>query len=115
PIGVHRRSSAVSKAPTPWKLALPGYRFRFPCDHAAHPEYQTEWWYYTGHLRTQDGGEYGFELTFFRVGIQRARTPPRSAWALRDLYFAHFTITDVGRRRFHVAERVGRGALGMAG
>jgi predicted secreted hydrolase len=98
-----------------WRLALPGYRFQFPRDHASHPEYQTEWWYYTGHLRTRDGREYGFELTFFRVGIQRPKRPPRSAWALRDLYFAHFTITDVGRDRFHVAERVGRGALGMAG
>jgi predicted secreted hydrolase len=80
----------------------------------AHPDFQTEWWYYTGHLRAEDGRSYGFELTFFRVGIRRG-APSRSAWALRDVYFAHFTITDEARRRFLVADAINRGALGMAG
>ncbi|MCA1597170.1 MAG: carotenoid 1,2-hydratase, partial [Chloroflexi bacterium] len=57
--------SAVSEG---FQAALPGYRFRFPADAGAHPAYKTEWWYYTGHLRSA-GHEYGFELTFFRVGL----------------------------------------------
>jgi predicted secreted hydrolase len=103
------------KNQTGWRPALPGYRFQFPHDHASHPAFQNEWWYYTGHLRTRSGVEYGFELTFFRIGIQRPKPPPRSAWTLRDIYFAHFTITDIARDEFHVDERVGRGALGMSG
>jgi predicted secreted hydrolase len=98
----------------PWRLALPGYRYRFPRDHAAHPEFRTEWWYYTGHLRTKEGARYGFELTFFRVGMRRTAAS-RSAWALRDLYFAHFTVTDEEGRRFFVTDKINRGALGMAG
>jgi predicted secreted hydrolase len=97
-----------------WRPARAGYRYAFPRDHAAHPEYQTEWWYYTGHLRARDGRRYGFELTFFRVGVRRG-VASRSAWALRDVYFAHFTLTDEPLRRFRVADAINRGALGMAG
>ena len=38
-----------------FRLALPGYRYEFPRDHFAHPDFKTEWWYYTGHLRTAAG------------------------------------------------------------
>lgn len=97
-----------------WRPALPGYVYAFPRDHAAHPEYQTEWWYYTGHLMAGDERRYGFELTFFRVGLRR-QPRSRSAWALRDVYFAHFALTDESRRQFRVADAISRGALGMAG
>ena len=43
-----------------WKLALPGYQYDFPRDHFDHPDYQTEWWYYTGNLHTADGREFRF-------------------------------------------------------
>jgi predicted secreted hydrolase len=110
-------------APGAWRLALPGYRYRFPRDHAAHPGFQTEWWYYTGHVRAPEGAVYGFELTFFRVGI-RPPSPPvsggrggesRSAWALHDVYFAHFALTDPARGRFRATDVISRGALDMAG
>src|SRR4051795_12671294 len=79
--------------------ALPGYEFSFPRDHGTHDEYRTEWWYYTGHLTTDDGKRYGFELTFFRVGIDRS---PDSAtrWDLRDLSLAHFAVSDVSGNDF---------------
>ena len=48
-----------------FRRALPGYVYRFPVDHAAHPEFRTEWWYYTGHLTTAKGRNFGFQLTFF--------------------------------------------------
>jgi predicted secreted hydrolase len=98
-----------------WRPALPGYRFSFPRDHGAHPSFQNEWWYYTGHMRTRARREYGFELTFFRVGIQRTAGPSRSAWTLKDIYFAHFTLTDIARGDFREFDRTGRGALGMSG
>ena len=42
--------------------------FSFPADHAAHPEYRTEWWYFTGNLLTDQARHFGYELTFFRIG-----------------------------------------------
>ncbi|MGH7362551.1 MAG: lipocalin-like domain-containing protein [Candidatus Methylomirabilales bacterium] len=101
-------------APPPFQQALPGYRFQFPRDHAAHDAFRTEWWYYTGHLRTARGEGFGFQVTFFRVGIAEARMSP-SRWAARNLYLAHLALSDPARRRHRLAERVGREALGQAG
>ena len=44
-------------------------RFVFPADHGPHPEYRTEWWYYTGNLESADGEHLGFQLTFFRQAL----------------------------------------------
>ena len=54
----------------------------FPADFGPHPDFQTEWWYYTGNLETQDGQHFGYQLTFFRrailpsnsVGVSLARS-----------------------------------------
>lgn len=111
--------SALAEALDPskagaFKQAVPPYRFQFPRDHAAHPEYQTEWWYYTGHLYSGTR-RFGYELTFFQVGINPWRKTSRSAWALHTIYFAHFTVTDENNRRFQFTETTSRPALGMAG
>ena len=92
----------------PFRLALPGYTFEFPRDHGSHPEFATEWWYYTGHLRTAAGREYGFELTFFRVGTSRTKLSAGSQWDLRDVSLAHFAITDIKRRKFRFYEKLNR-------
>src|SRR5205807_808 len=73
-------------------------------------EYKTEWWYYTGHLNTDDGKRYGFELTFFRVGVDRptsnGQQPTR--WALRDISLAHFAISDIAGKDFRYYEKLNR-------
>ncbi|TAL08800.1 MAG: carotenoid 1,2-hydratase [Nitrospirae bacterium] len=99
-----------------FRSALPGYQFRFPHDHGTHNEFQTEWWYYTGHLRAEDGKTFGFQLTFFRraAGGEAVAGNP-SRWSIRHLYFAHFAVTDEGGRRFHFAEKVSRAGIGKAG
>lgn len=89
-----------------FRAAVPGYEFSFPKDHGSHPEYKTEWWYYTGHLRTDAGRRFGFELTFFRVGI--AQGEKVSQWDLRHLMPAHFAITDVEGKSFRYYERMNR-------
>ena len=66
----------LGAAEYPYRKALPGYRYEFPRDHFSHPEFQTEWWYYTGNLKASDGRRFGFELTFFRQAIDR--TKPRT-------------------------------------
>src|SRR6476619_7095916 len=77
------------------RFALPGYRFEFPRDHFAHPEYQTEWWYYTGNLVTSAGRQFGFEVTFFR--FHQGDTPEGATnpvWDPSQIYIAHFALTD---------------------
>jgi predicted secreted hydrolase len=41
----------------------------FPADAGPHPDFRTEWWYYTGNLQTADGRHFGFQLTFFRTAL----------------------------------------------
>lgn len=110
------RTARTPPAPatSAYRQAVPPYRFSFPRDHAAHPDFQTEWWYYTGHLFS-GRRRFGYELTFFQVGLNPELKKSRSAWALHTLYFAHFTVTDEDGRRFRFTERVSRPALGMAG
>ena len=90
--------------PAQYKDALPGYRYDFPRDHFNHEDYQTEWWYTTGNLVAPDGRQYGFELTFFRQGADRApeKTNP---WDIQDLYLAHLAISDLGGGKFYHLER----------
>ncbi|HSP35724.1 MAG TPA: lipocalin-like domain-containing protein [Thermoanaerobaculia bacterium] len=88
--------------------ALPGYQFEFPRDHGTHDEYRTEWWYYTGHVQTESGKRYGFELTFFRVGVEPPDVPQRTNWDLRNLALAHFAITDVGDKKFRYYQKLNR-------
>jgi predicted secreted hydrolase len=97
-----------------YSAALPGYRYRFPRDHFNHPEYRTEWWYYTGNVRTANGRRFGFELTFFRQGV--SRDPARhGAWDVRDVYFAHLALSDIDRGKFYHSERINRSGPGIAG
>ena len=53
-----------------YQLALPGHKLSFPADHYSHPDFKTEWWYYTGHLETESGKRYGYQVTFFRFGVR---------------------------------------------
>jgi predicted secreted hydrolase len=87
----------------------------FPRDHASHDEFRSEWWYFTGNLDSADGRHFGFELTFFRVALEPGREQRASAWATKQVWMAHFAVTDVHGRRFLSAERFARGALGLAG
>jgi predicted secreted hydrolase len=88
----------------------------FPADHAAHPAYQTEWWYYTGHLRATNGKTYGYQLTFFRRRLDSGGpTLNPSKWFADNIYMAHMAITDEQGRRFVFGEKRNRAALGLAG
>lgn len=97
----------------PWRRATEPWPWSFPRDHGAHPDFRTEWWYFTGNLAAENGDRFGYQLTFFRQGLRRGDPSP-SRWALRDLYFGHFAITDVARRKFHHREKIDRGALGTS-
>lgn len=92
--------------------------FQFPRDHGPHPEYKTEWWYYTGNLEAENGEHFGFQLTFFRQGLapEAPGAPGRASdWGTRQAYMAHFALTRASDDRFVSAERFSRGATGLAG
>lgn len=107
-------AAGAPRNPLGYRHAVAPWRFEFPRDHASHPDFQTEWWYYTGRLESA-GRAFGYELTFFRVGLDPARRASASAWAPHSILFAHFALTDIGGKRFRFDERIARPALGMAG
>jgi predicted secreted hydrolase len=89
--------------------------FVLPNDHGPHPEFQTEWWYWTGQLLCDDGRRFGFQLTFFRRGLAPGDPPFGEGLTTYQVYFAHLALTDVAARRHTFAERFARGAGGLAG
>ena len=97
-----------------WREAAPGYTFEFPRDHASHPEFKLEWWYYTGNVATASGRRFGYQLTFFRVGIDRAPANP-SRWAVRDVHMAHLAVSDPEGQRYRFDERLSRSGPGLSG
>ncbi len=105
---------STQAAGDPWKRATPTRAVSVPEDHVAHPEYRIEWWYYTGNVTASDGGTFGYQVTFFRVGVDPEPRNP-SAFAVRDLYMAHVAVTDVGGRQHHFADRLNRAGVHWAG
>jgi predicted secreted hydrolase len=101
-------------ADDPYRLALPNYRFDFPRDHFNHPDFRTEWWYYTGNIRTAQGRRFGFELTFFRQAVDR-QSAPQSVWDLNDVWMAHLALSDIEGGQFLHTERLNRAGPGVAG
>ena len=92
--------------------ALPARTLAFPRDHGSHPELRTEWWYITGHVQAQ-GQPWGFQLTFFRSRVD-ATQGLQSAFAAKQLLFAHAAITDVKGQRLRHDQRIARAGFGVA-
>ncbi len=107
--------SARLDAAEGWAFAEHPWSWSFPRDHGNHSDFQIEWWYLTGNLCSPTGAAYGFELTLFRRGLFRAPPQGASRWKIRDLFFGHFAISDLGAKEFFFTERADRGALGEAG
>jgi predicted secreted hydrolase len=92
----------------------------FPRDHAPHPGYKTEWWYYTAVLTGPQGERYGAQFTLFRSqlkpdAVEDSWPDERSAWRSNQILLGHAAITDVSGRRHVQAERMSRQALNLAG
>ena len=100
-----------------WTPARPGYVWSFPRDHWAREGYRTEWWYFTGHLRTveEPARRFGYQFTFFRIGVSQDAPPSGSAWAARDIIMGHAALTDLDTGRHRFSELVVRAAPLLAG
>ena len=111
PIGLSRRALLLAALSGPaW--ALPPRTLQFPRDFGSHPELRTEWWYITGHARS-GAREFGFQLTFFRSRIDATQTMD-SAFAAKQLIFAHAAITDLEGRKLWHDQRIAREGFGIA-
>ena len=111
---------ALAEEPSNYLTITDPCNLEFPKDHGAHPGYRTEWWYYTGNLRSEAGDLYGFQLTFFRSQISPpsaadAWPNPPSAWRTQQIYSAHAAVSDIAGKRHLQAELISREALTMAG
>ncbi len=90
PVARPEAPAAASATPRPAD-PLP---IEFPRDDGPHDRL-TEWWYYTGHLRSAAGQQFGFEFVVFRA--ERGDFPV--TWA------SHVALTDETRGRFSYAQR----------
>jgi predicted secreted hydrolase len=100
---------------TGYSLALGPRVFTFPLDHGPHPDFRSEWWYFTGNLATQQGRRFGFQFTLFRFALRPDDVDRASEWGTRQAYMAHFALTDAADGNFYAFQRFARGAAGLAG
>jgi predicted secreted hydrolase len=92
---------------------VPGAAPTFPADHGSHPDFRTEWWYVTGWLETGQGPPLGFQVTFFRTRPNIDQANP-SAFAAKQVLFAHAALSDPKVGRLLHDQRVGRAGFGLA-
>ena len=92
--------------------ALPSKPLAFPRDRGSHPDFQTEWWYITGHARAGSRA-FGFQLTFFRSRVDSTQAMT-SKFAAKQLLFAHAAITDVDGKKLWHDQRISRDGFGVA-
>ncbi len=106
-------AAAPAPAPVAWPAVRPGVPLVFPRDHGAHPDFRAEWWYATGWLKTAAGQDLGFQVTFFRVRPGLGEDNP-SAFAPRQILFAHAALSDPATGRLRHGQRIARAGFGLA-
>lgn len=115
PTGIRYLTERDDEAADGFARAMTPRSFEFPEDHASHPEFRSEWWYFTGNVFAASGRHYGFEVTFFRYALAADAPRSPSSWSTNQFWMAHFAVTDTRERQFIAEERLTRGALGLAG
>ncbi|RHX88939.1 lipocalin-like domain-containing protein [Leptospira stimsonii] len=79
--------------------------FVFPKDHSFHSRYKVEWCYFVGVLKSVEGKEYGYELSFFKGTFGKNK----------EVFPVHFAISDFENRNHKIAQTIERKLGGMAG
>lgn len=113
-INIANALSSVSD-PGCFSVAQSPANIRFPEDNGPHEAFQTEWWYYTGNLKTKGHRQFGFQLTIFRQALSCEPLKKGSKWRTRQIYFAHLGLTDVSNTVFYAGQRMNRESIGIAG
>lgn len=92
-------------------VPTPDYIPQFPQDHGAHRGYGLEWWYWVGHLETEDKGRtFGFQSTVFRVAgdPKKAEETEVESFGNRQLFLTHSALSDRSSQQYLHHERVFR-------
>jgi predicted secreted hydrolase len=89
-----------------WMKAVTDYDWNFPKDHWARRSFQNEWWYLTGHLQSEENSprSFGFQMTFFRIGILPDPPVINSEWSSQSIMMAHAAISDLDRKEHYFSE-----------
>jgi len=103
-----------SESDSGFRKATERIGFKFPEDHGSHDEFRTEWWYFTGNVRTKEGREIGYQFTIFRTALTPGNVKD-SGWASNQIYMGHFAITDISSGDFYYTEKFSRTGNGLAG
>jgi len=103
---------AVALAPA-YAPVRPGVALIFPMDHGAHSAFRTEWWYVTGLLKTADGKDLGFQVTFFRSRTAADPANP-SSFNPDQILFAHAALSDPAIGHLLHGQRIARQGFGLA-
>ena len=114
-LGAHTQILAPPADISGFARAIDQWDWQFPRDHGAHPAFQTEWWYYTGNLATDVGRRFGFQFTIFRRALTPTAPGTASEFRAKDIYMAHFTLSDIADGDFHHDVRYARGGADLAG
>lgn len=104
-----------SESDSGFKKAVQKIRFSFPEDNGAHPDFRTEWWYFTGNLETKTGRKFGYQFTIFRTALSPEKTGKNSDWNSNQVYMGHFTVTDIEKNDFYYSEKFSREGNELAG
>jgi predicted secreted hydrolase len=104
---------ASARAEVHYEKVVPGYTIEWPRDEGSHPLFRTEWWYLTGWLHDATGRAFGFQVTFFRHRPGFDEDNP-SRFAMRQVMFAHASLSDPEHGKLRRAEKIARAGFGLA-
>ena len=107
-------TALLNAAPEVFRRVTGPEPLNFPADHAVHPGYRNEWWYFTGNLETDEGRRFGFQYTLFRFASEPQELPD-SDFSADAIWMVHLAVSDVAEQRFIGHERFARESLGLVG
>jgi predicted secreted hydrolase len=88
--------------------AVDKIKFEFPRDHGIHEGFQTEWWYFTGNLKTDDNKKFGYQFTIFRSQLKPKQEKRNASFAANAVYMAHLALTDAENKKFYYFDKFSR-------
>lgn len=86
---------------------------KLPADLYYKDNFASQWWYFTGHLESEENKQFGFEVTFFVINVNSREF--KSPFGLQKAYMLHTAITDIDNKKFFYNSEISRGAFDSAG
>jgi predicted secreted hydrolase len=91
-------------------FAFVSLSFKFPENHSFHKNFGLEWVYFVGHLNSDIGETYGYELSFFRFATADVSNDTRI-----EIFPVHFAISSPKDKRHFAYETLQRDLGSLAG